>query len=178
MMGCSNPHPHGQVWSLSVIPTLPATELKNVRQYSLTTCPSEQSPTGPKGRACLLCDYARYEVGVDLDTGRVISKNDHWVALVPWWAVWPFEVLGECKAPVPLMHMFIMIFQFSLTSDMCPLCCTWIVMNAWPLPKSFQVSRGGMITSFRAPSRTLWGFTSAPYPLDPFATGLCLLKQI
>lgn len=167
MMGCSNPHPHGQVWSLSIIPTLPATELKNLREYSLATCPSEQSPTGPKGRACLLCDYARYEVSVDSDKGRVVSKNDHWVALVPWWAVWPFEVLGECQAPESLMIM-LMIFQYSRISDIYPPSCTWTTMSAWPLPKSSRVSRSGTITSFRAPSRILWGFTNAPYLLDPF----------
>ena len=100
MMGCSNPHPHGQVWSLSVIPSIPSTELKNLHAYSVSTSPSEHSPKGPMHRACLLCDYVSYEVNVELDSGRVVSKNDHWVALVPWWATWPFEVLGNCTKTV------------------------------------------------------------------------------
>lgn len=93
-MGCSNPHPHGQVWSLSVVPSLPATELKNLNNYAMSTNPSDQVPRGPRERACLLCDYVHHEVGLEEHESRVITKNAHWVALVPWWAVWPFEVLG------------------------------------------------------------------------------------
>ncbi|KAI0811071.1 HIT-like domain-containing protein [Irpex lacteus] len=93
MMGCSNPHPHGQVWSLSTIPTLPATELANLAKYSLEDNTSSDAPRGYEGRPCLLCEYAHFEVGVPLEEGRVVHKNDHWVALVPWWAIWPFEIL-------------------------------------------------------------------------------------
>ncbi|KAI0747790.1 galactose-1-phosphate uridylyltransferase [Daedaleopsis nitida] len=92
MMGCSNPHPHGQVWSLSAVPTLPAIELANLQKYSLSTPPSD-APRGPLGRSCLLCDYVSFEVTVAQGEGRVVLKNDHWVALVPWWAIWPFEIM-------------------------------------------------------------------------------------
>ncbi|KAI0362789.1 galactose-1-phosphate uridylyltransferase [Trametes cingulata] len=92
MMGCSNPHPHGQVWSLSAVPSLPATELENMKKYSLTTPPSD-APRGPLDRACLLCDYVHFEVNIRQEEGRVVLKNDHWVALVPWWAIWPFEIM-------------------------------------------------------------------------------------
>ncbi len=92
MMGCSNPHPHGQVWSLSAVPSLPATELANLQKYSLSTPPSA-APRGPLGRSCLLCDYVTFEVSVAQAEGRVVLKNEHWVALVPWWAVWPFEIM-------------------------------------------------------------------------------------
>ncbi len=91
-MGCSNPHPHGQAWSLSEVPTLPATELANLKKYSLDTPPSDV-PRGPLGRSCLLCDYVTFEVSLGQDEDRVVLKNDHWVALVPWWAIWPFEVM-------------------------------------------------------------------------------------
>ncbi|CCM06385.1 uncharacterized protein FIBRA_08644 [Fibroporia radiculosa] len=93
MMGCSNPHPHGQVWSLSTVPSLPATELANLKRYALTDVQSSGAPRGPCDRPCMLCEYVHFEVGVDNDTGRVVVKNDHWVALVPWWAIWPFEIL-------------------------------------------------------------------------------------
>ncbi|KAI0798121.1 putative GAL7-UDP-glucose--hexose-1-phosphate uridylyltransferase [Abortiporus biennis] len=93
IMGCSNPHPHGQSWSLSEIPTLPHTELTNLKKYAHTNTPSEFAPKGHQGKACLLCEYVHFEVGVKQDEGRVVVKNDHWVALVPWWAVWPFEIL-------------------------------------------------------------------------------------
>lgn len=96
MMGCSNPHPHGQIWSLSVIPTLPATELANMRQYSMGSPPPSEASRGPFGKPCLLCDYAHFEVGVPHEAGRVVYKNENWVSLVPWWAVWPFETMRMC----------------------------------------------------------------------------------
>lgn len=48
-MGCSNPHPHGQVWSLSDVPTLPATEITSLRRYALSEQPASGAPKGPKG---------------------------------------------------------------------------------------------------------------------------------
>ncbi|KAI0303434.1 galactose-1-phosphate uridylyltransferase [Multifurca ochricompacta] len=96
MMGCSNPHPHGQIWALSHIPTIAATELTSLARYAANPGnhmePSE-SPRGPFGRPCLLCDYIHFELGVAEDQGRIIVHNEHFVALVPWWAVWPFEIL-------------------------------------------------------------------------------------
>lgn len=96
-MGCSNPHPHGQVWSMSVIPTNPAKAIEAQRKYSLREdlAPSA-APKGPLGKPSLLLEYAHFEVNsVPIEDGRIIAKNDHWVALVPWWATWPFEVLRE-----------------------------------------------------------------------------------
>ncbi|TRM59460.1 HIT-like domain-containing protein [Schizophyllum amplum] len=93
MMGCSNPHPHGQVWAMSAVPTLPAKELDSLRKYSESNKPSETAPKGPKGCACLLCEYAHFEASVPIDESRIVIKNDHWLAVVPWWATWPFEVM-------------------------------------------------------------------------------------
>ncbi|KAF9456501.1 galactose-1-phosphate uridylyltransferase [Collybia nuda] len=93
IMGCSNPHPHGQVWALSEIPTIPSIEIKSFEQFSQSHPPVSQAPKGPKGHPCLLCEYAHVEIHVPLQEGRVVMKNEHWVALVPWWATWPFEVL-------------------------------------------------------------------------------------
>ncbi|KAG5341981.1 hypothetical protein C0989_006130 [Termitomyces sp. Mn162] len=109
IMGCSNPHPHGQVWSLSEVPTLPGTELEFLRRYSISEAPTSNAPRGPKGmscftcsmsqlnldpgRPCLLCEYAYAEIALPIEGGRVVVKNDYWVALVPWWATWPFEIL-------------------------------------------------------------------------------------
>jgi len=92
MMGCSNPHPHGQVWSSSSIPTLPSKELESLRRYSLADKTDPEAPKGPHGRPCLLCDYADFEARRS-DRDRVVVKNQHWVAVVPWWATWPFEIL-------------------------------------------------------------------------------------
>jgi len=78
MMGASNPHPHGQIWATSIVPDEVARELHNQQTYQAT-----------HGRP-LLIDYAQAE----LQAGeRVVSSNDHWVTLVPFWAEWPFELL-------------------------------------------------------------------------------------
>lgn len=77
-MGCSNPHPHGQVWATQTIPTLPAREQVQQQNYL-----AEQ-------KTCLLCDYVNLELK---KKERVVFSNDSFVALVPYWAVWPFETL-------------------------------------------------------------------------------------
>ena len=95
MMGCSNPHRHGQVWSLSEVPTIPSVELASLVRYATNPDVSEShAPRGPFGRPCLLCEYVHFEVGMAEGQSRVV-ENDHFVALVPWWATWPFEIL--CK---------------------------------------------------------------------------------
>ncbi len=78
MMGASNPHPHGQIWANERIPNEPAKELREQGAYA--------SASGN----CLLCDYLRLELQHEQ---RVICSNEHFVALVPFWAVWPFETL-------------------------------------------------------------------------------------
>jgi UDPglucose--hexose-1-phosphate uridylyltransferase len=78
VMGCSNPHPHSQVWASGHIPNEPAKELKTQGEYFNT-----------HGRT-LLADYLAEE---QKRKERIIAANDHFTALVPFWAVWPFEVL-------------------------------------------------------------------------------------
>ena len=78
MMGASNPHPHGQIWATEHIPDEPAAELVSQREY-----------LAQRGRP-LLVDY----LDLELNLGeRIVSEKDAWGALVPFWAVWPFEVL-------------------------------------------------------------------------------------
>jgi UDPglucose--hexose-1-phosphate uridylyltransferase len=78
MMGASNPHPHSQVWAMYHIPNEPAKELINQTTY-----------LKQHGR-CLLCDYLSAE---QQNGQRIIATNDHFTALVPFWAIWPFETL-------------------------------------------------------------------------------------
>jgi len=78
VMGCSNPHPHGQLWANETLPTEPTKEQRAQQEYL----------TG-KGR-CLLCDYLELERKLG---ERVVCENEHFTALVPFWAVWPFETM-------------------------------------------------------------------------------------
>jgi UDPglucose--hexose-1-phosphate uridylyltransferase len=78
MMGASNPHPHGQIWSTDFVPDEPAAETIAQREYLTKT------------GHCLLCDYASAELSAG---DRVVFANEHFLALVPWWAIWPFEIL-------------------------------------------------------------------------------------
>lgn len=83
-MGASNPHPHGQIWAQSSVPSILATEDRQQAQY--------RRDTG----GVLLVDYADAEKTGD----RVIVANDHWLVVVPYWAVWPFETLILPQRPV------------------------------------------------------------------------------
>jgi UDPglucose--hexose-1-phosphate uridylyltransferase len=78
MMGASNPHPHCQIWATSSIPQAPARELAAQHSYF------ENHST------CLLCDYLKLE---ENEKSRIVISNERFVVLVPFWAVWPFEVL-------------------------------------------------------------------------------------
>lgn len=78
MMGCSNPHPHGQIWAGSALPNEPAKEERQQRVYF-------EQHGNP-----LLVAYAEMEADL---RERVVVENEHWMAVVPYWAVWPFETL-------------------------------------------------------------------------------------
>jgi len=78
MMGASMPHPHCQIWATSHIPDEPALETE-----------AQQAYRAEHGR-CLLCDYLAAE---QASGDRIVVQNDHFTALVPWWAVWPFETM-------------------------------------------------------------------------------------
>lgn len=85
-MGCSNPHPHCQVWTTSTMPEEPGKELVAMTKYR-----------AEHGGRHLLADYVKLE----LEKGeRVIWQNDGFVVVCPWWAVWPFEVLVIAKRHV------------------------------------------------------------------------------
>jgi UDPglucose--hexose-1-phosphate uridylyltransferase len=78
LMGCSAPHPHSQIWSSSSIPNEPAREK------------AAQSAYLEKYGECLLCACVKAE----MKSGeRLVAANEHFLAVVPFWAIWPFEVL-------------------------------------------------------------------------------------
>ncbi len=78
MMGCSNPHPHGQVWATDCLPDLVAVEHERQQRWF-----------AEHGRP-LLEVVAERELALG---ERVVCFNDGWLAIVPWWAAWPFETL-------------------------------------------------------------------------------------
>jgi UDPglucose--hexose-1-phosphate uridylyltransferase len=78
VMGCSNPHPHGQVWAGNFLPNEIAVEDLNQKLYRY------------KYGSPLLLEYALLESNT---AKRVVIQNKYWLAVVPFWAVWPFEIL-------------------------------------------------------------------------------------
>jgi len=78
VMGCSNPHPHGQIWAQSSLPTQVQKTQDNLKAYF------------DKNGTNLLQDYLQQELKVK---ERVVVENDHFAAIVPFWAIWPFETM-------------------------------------------------------------------------------------
>lgn len=78
IMGCSNPHPHGQIWSHHSIPDEILKKNSRLKDYWI------------KHKKSLLGEYLKQEL---VSGERILMRNDHFVALVPFWAVWPFETM-------------------------------------------------------------------------------------
>jgi UDPglucose--hexose-1-phosphate uridylyltransferase len=78
MMGCSNPHPHCQIWASASVPNFPSSELASFEDYQ------------QKHASCLLCDYLSLE---QTSGTRLVLENEHFLVVVPFWAIWPFETL-------------------------------------------------------------------------------------
>lgn len=78
-MGCSNPHPHGQMWTTSTLPEELEAESQKLRQYRIE-----------HGGAHLLEDYAALE---SRKGERIVFENEAFVVVCPWWAIWPFETM-------------------------------------------------------------------------------------
>lgn len=91
IMGCSNPHPHGQIWSQG---SLPLEIMKETTQ--------QQNWFAEKGRS-LLSDYIAIELE---EKERIVLENEHFVALVPFWAVWPYETMIVSKRHVQTILQF------------------------------------------------------------------------
>jgi UDPglucose--hexose-1-phosphate uridylyltransferase len=94
LMGCSNPHPHGQIWANQTLPNELAKEAASFAAYYQAH------------GVTLLADYLALEL---TKSERIVVTNDHFVVLVPYWAVWPYETLLISRRPVPSLR--------ELTSD-------------------------------------------------------------
>ena len=91
IMGCSNPHPHGQIWASSSIPLELAKETSQQKIYF-----------DKHGRS-LLSDYLQLELK---HKERVVAENEYFVALVPFWAVWPYETMIISKRHLQNIQQF------------------------------------------------------------------------
>lgn len=78
IMGCSNPHPHGQIWAQSSMPDVILKKTEKQQEFWKKTGKS------------LLQSYLQQELKIN---ERILVRNDHFVALIPFWAVWPYEVM-------------------------------------------------------------------------------------
>jgi UDPglucose--hexose-1-phosphate uridylyltransferase len=89
MMGCSNPHPHGQIWANQTLPNELAQELSTLGDYYQSHA------------STMLSDYLKLELEKQ---ERLVCANDHFIVLVPYWAVWPFEALLVSRRCVSAVH--------------------------------------------------------------------------
>ncbi len=91
MMGCSNPHPHGQIWAQSSVPSIVLKTQDNLKRYF------------DKNGTSLLEDYVKKELEAD---ERIILENEDFVAVVPFWAVWPYETMIVSKRKIENLAEF------------------------------------------------------------------------
>jgi len=89
MMGCSSPHPHGQIWATTHVPAEPARE------------DATQATWFEQHQSAMLLTYAEQEAK---DGARTVACNDHWIAVVPYWASWPYEILLLPRFAVQRLH--------------------------------------------------------------------------
>jgi UDPglucose--hexose-1-phosphate uridylyltransferase len=84
IMGCSNPHPHGQIWASNFIPTEAQKIILTQKEYF------------KNHSTAMLLDYCKEEVKKQ---ERVVVENEDWAAIVPYWATWPYETILLPKKP-------------------------------------------------------------------------------
>lgn len=103
IMGCSQPHPHGQIWANSTVPTLPGKEHNQQTEYFQAR------------QSSMLLDYALQE---SENKTRTVVENPDWIAVVPYWAAWPFETLLLPKFSCQQIHLLNAKQQTSLAQAM------------------------------------------------------------
>ena len=109
-MGCSNPHPHGQIWATDFIPSEVVREDECQKAFMAET-----------GKVLLLA-YAETE---SADGARMVVENNDWIAVVPYWAAWPFETLVLPKRHVVQLSELVVSERHSLAEILKELCCKY-----------------------------------------------------
>lgn len=121
MMGCSQPHPHGQIWASNFLPNELARKDHFLRQY--------QQQHGSN----LLLDYAQAELK---DGQRIVVETKHWLAVVPYWAAWPFETMLLPKQQISRIEMLSAELQADLAIAIKKLTCRYDNLFHTPFPYS------------------------------------------
>lgn len=125
-MGCSNPHPHGQMWCTEDVPEEPAKEIKAMAEYR------------QQNNACLLCDYAKLETTTQ-GKPRVVCENDSFACVVPFWAVWPFETMVVSKRHVTSVSKLDDVQQKDLANILRRIACRYDNLFQCSFPYSMGI---------------------------------------
>ena len=144
-MGCSNPHPHGQIWAGDFLPNELYREEQRQREYF----ESHGSP--------LLSDYLDHELR---KKQRLVELNEHWLSVVPWWAIWPFETLIIPKRHVTGLHELSGDEQVALAELLKNLLSRYDNL----FQASFPYSMGWHGASFFSNSKDAWRLHAHIYP--------------
>ena len=144
-MGCSNPHPHGQIWAGDFLPNELYREEKQQREYF----ESHGSP--------LLSEYLDHEL---TKKQRLVELNEHWLSVVPWWAIWPFETLIIPKRHVTGLHELSGDEQAALAELLKNLLSRYDNL----FQASFPYSMGWHGASFFSNSKDAWRLHAHIYP--------------
>ena len=144
-MGCSNPHPHGQIWAGDFLPNELCREEQQQREYF----ESHGSP--------LLSDYLDHEL---TKKQRLVELNEHWLTVVPWWAIWPFETLIIPKRHVTGLHELSGDEQVALAELLKNLLSRYDNL----FQASFPYSMGWHGASFFSNSKDAWRLHAHIYP--------------
>ena len=144
-MGCSNPHPHGQVWAQDLLPDEAHREELNQRAY-----------WSQHGRPLLL-DYAEQEA---TRGERVVAENENWLAVVPYWALWPFETLVLPKRHLASLNAL----SAAQRSGLATILKRLLVAYDNLFECSFPYSMGWHGTPHRADSDQYWQLHAHFYP--------------
>lgn len=144
-MGCSNPHPHGQIWAVSELPNEAIITDQHLKKYY------EQHQHN------LLIEYAQKEVH---KKERIVVENEDWVALVPWWACWPFETLIVPLNPSAHLHHLSQKQRASLSRLLKTLMCKYDNL----FQTSFPYSMGWHGAPNNGADNTHWQLHAHIYP--------------
>ena len=145
LMGASNPHPHGQIWATDSLGSIVARE------------DSQQRAWHAERGGNLLLDYARLEI----ERGqRVVVENDSWLAVVPFWALWPFETLLLPRFPVTRLPDL----DDAARADLADILKTLLVKYDNLFETSFPYSMGWHGAPYRAGDMAHWQLHAHVYP--------------